>query len=239
MKVAILTTETPHHARFVQEITRIIPVELVLSETKELKAPFETNHPFEIQRDHFERKTWFAGENPSLSEVSNTEVNYFPSLNDMEAIETLNNLSPDIVVVFGTGLLHASVIATCPNGMINLHGGDPEEYRGLDSHMWAIYHKEFKALKTTLHHVDTSLDSGRIIGQQAIFIWPRMKLNELRRANTEVCITLIVNALKYHKKTGFFSSSAQRKKGRMYSFMPTSLKDICVKRFEAHTSRLQ
>ncbi len=239
MKVIILTTETPHHAYFVQQITKKFPVERVLSETKALKPPFNINHPFEIQRDNFERKTWFAGENPSLSKVCNTEVNSFPSLNDTKAIGILKNLAPDVVVVFGTGLLRRSVIATCPNGMINLHGGDPEEYRGLDSHMWAIYHREFRALITTLHHVDTSLDNGQIISQQDIIIRPKMKLNELRRANTEVCITLIENALKYRKETGYFASTAQKKRGRMYSFMPTPLKEICVKRFEAHTSMLQ
>lgn len=238
MKVIILTTETPHHTYFVQEISKEFPIDLVLNETNLLKAPFETDHPFETQRDRLERETWFADENPSLSEVCDTEIRSFSSINDPDAISTLTACSPNVVVVFGTGLLHSPVIAACPNGIINLHGGDPEEYRGLDTHMWAVYHGDFNALKTTLHHVDSSLDNGKIISQKAIVINSRMKLHELRRANTEVCVDLVKNALKHFQETGVFLSDAQLKKGRMYSFMPMPLKEICVKRFETYTATL-
>ena len=43
---------------------------------------------------------------------------------------------------------------------INLHGGDPEKYRGLDSHLWSIYHEDWASLVSTLHVVSKDLDAG-------------------------------------------------------------------------------
>jgi methionyl-tRNA formyltransferase len=238
MRIALLTTETPHHAYFAREISRQFPIDLILNEVTSLKAPFETSHAFETVRESYEKEVWFAGNNPSLAEASGVEVKSFPSMNDDEAVGCLNELSPDVVVVFGTGLLRAPIIAACPNGMINLHGGDPEEYRGLDTHMWSIYHHDFNGLVTTLHHVDPTLDNGDIIGKQSIPITPGMNLHNLRRSNTEVCLELTQNALKNHQEKGVFQSAPQVKKGRMYSFMPTALKEICVKRFKNYTGTL-
>jgi methionyl-tRNA formyltransferase len=238
MRLVILTTQTPHHAYFVREIAREFPTELILNEITPLTAPFEVAHPFETERDIYEQKIWFSGGNPSLAEASGSEMRPFASINDPEAIECLKTASPDVVVVFGTGLLRPPVIATCPNGMINLHGGDPEGYRGLDTHLWAIYHGAFDDLITTLHHVDPELDNGDIIEKMNIPVSPGMKLHELRRANTEICVELTKNALRTYQETGKFASVPQTEKGRMYSFMPEVLKDLCVRRFEFHTSRI-
>ena len=44
-----------------------------------------------------------------------------------------------------------------------MHGGDPEYYRGLDSFLWAIYHKDFNKFYVTLHNVNNTFDSGGVI----------------------------------------------------------------------------
>ena len=57
------------------------------------------------------------------------------------------------------------MISIFENKIFNLHGGDPEKYRGLDSHYWSIYHNDFKSLITTLHKVRPILDTGEIVLQ--------------------------------------------------------------------------
>ena len=48
------------------------------------------------------------------------------------------------------------------NKIFNLHGGNPEEFRGLDSHYWSIYHNNFN-LYSCLHKLSYKLDDGDII----------------------------------------------------------------------------
>ena len=105
-------------------------------------------------------------------------------MNDASAIASLEKESVDIVIVFGTGVLKPPLIEICTQRIFNLHGADPENYRGLDTHLWAIYHKDFSGLITTLHHLDTGLDTGDIVLQSAIPIHQKIKLHELRAANT-------------------------------------------------------
>ena len=73
--------------------------------------------------------------------------------------------------------------------------GDPRQYRGLDTHLWAIYHGDFGGLVTCLHHVDLQLDTGDIVDCRPVPIARDMELHELRAANTRVCVELIRSAL--------------------------------------------
>jgi hypothetical protein len=49
---------------------------------------------------------------------------------------------------------------------------------------------------------------------------------------------MAINALDLFQKTGKFKATAQRQKGRYYSYMPAVLKDICIRNFEHHTASL-
>jgi methionyl-tRNA formyltransferase len=235
MKLAVLTTETPHHAHFVRVVNDSCPIALIVSETKPAHAPFATAHPFEERRDAYEREVFFDGHDRKLTDTA--EVLATGSANDSAAIEALRRLSPDVVVDFGTGKIGRELIALHPGRLINLHGGDPERYRGLDTHLWAIYHRDFDGLITTLHHLDEGLDRGDIIVQAPVAVGARMPLHELRARNTGTCIELTLAGLDMFRRFGRFLSRPQRQTGRYYSFMPAELKEVCVRHFDAFTRR--
>ena len=112
--------------------------------------------------------------------------------------------------------------------MFNLHGGDPRTYRGSDTHLWAIWHREFGELKTCLHKLTDALDGGSIVRVRPIPIKRGMELYQLRAVNTEVCISLVKDAIEELGKMGRIQTERQHAAGRTYSFMPSVLKDICV-----------
>jgi len=236
MRLVVLTTDTPHHLRFVQEIARHTAVAHILEETTGIKPPFDTAHPFETEREDYERSLWFSGGAPKLSDVA--PVTRFANLNDAPAVDALAALAPDLTVVFGTRPLSAAVIDAAGPWPVNLHGGDPEAYRGLDTHLWAIYHGDFANLITALHVVNPGIDDGAIIAALPLPLARGMALHQLRAANTEVCITLVRQAVDALRETGRIVARPQRAKGRYYSFMPAVLKEICVGKFGKHTGSL-
>jgi methionyl-tRNA formyltransferase len=237
MKVAILTTETSHHTHFVREICKVYSETESFIEQNQINAPFATEHPFEVQRDIFEKKLFFDGKNEQIKTFS--PANVFDSVNSINALKELSRFSPDIAIVFGTGKIGKELISLMPNKLINLHGGNPEEYRGLDTHLWSIYHGDYNELASCLHYIDHTLDTGNIISMEKIPLKKNMKLKELRAANTQVCIQMILSFLKNLNEPGFSQSKKQSKKGRYYSFMPSSLKEICVYKFEKFTETLK
>lgn len=236
MKLVVLTTDTLHHCYFVRELNLRFPIVAVFVETIALKPPFDIVHSFEADRDDYEKKVWFDEQAVGLTDIAS--VKCFDSINDDEAVQALKRLEPDVVVVFGTGKLSPEVISTCPHGMLNLHGGDPQYDRGLDTHLWAIYEERFDALVTTLHRINQRIDDGEVVAKAQIQIKPNMKLHQLRRANTEACLELVLGALNEYKVAGCFSSEPQQAQGRYYSFMSTEKKTQCQQKFNQFTSRL-
>jgi methionyl-tRNA formyltransferase len=208
----------------------------VIIEEKTTEFPYPVAHPFEAERDEYEWQRWFGGRKPAIEAIAQTVR--VRDVNQPEAVTSLRELSPDVIVVFGTGRIHPPVTEFNPGRIVNLHGGDPEFYRGLDTHLWAIWHRDFKALVTTLHLLDWELDSGSIISQAQVPIHHGMELHQFRAANTEICIELTIRALEEFVKSGAFDARPQRKIGRYYSAMPAVLKDTCMRRFAQYTERL-
>lgn len=83
-KIILLTTETPHHAYFAQELQKRFGLDGILLETRSLQAPFPTAHPFEADRDRYERDVLLNGSArpmPSIAESFLAESRLLPSCN--------------------------------------------------------------------------------------------------------------------------------------------------------------
>lgn len=237
MKISILTTDTIHHSFFVRELMACYGDVMVFCQsTTAVKPLFQTYNNFESERDRYESKSWFGDSPIKISDIA--PIQFYPSLNCDTAVKSLRDYNADIIIVFGTDVLQPAVISVNPSRIFNLHGGDPEFYRGLDTHLWAIYHNDFNNLITTLHRLDARLDNGDIVVQCKIPISKGMPIYALRRANTEVCVTLSMSVIDMIQRNGDVISRAQRTKGRYYSSMPTELKNICQRQFESYTAKL-
>ncbi len=236
INIVLLTTDTSHHLYFAWKIHERFPLTGILTETNVLKAGFDTAHPLENKRDEFERSTLLKGAPATLRDIAETVG--VGNTNDADALVRLNRWAPDWILVFGTGLLKKAVIQKPKKGILNLHGGDSERYRGLDSHYWTIYHRDFAHLTTTLHVVDETFDTGNIVGQKTLALKRGMELFQLRALNTQACVDLSLMALEEAATTSAVRSRKQKEQGRYYSFMPSVLKDVCVKNFNEHVARL-
>ena len=171
-----------------------------------------------------------------LNEIANTEK--FDSINDADALRSIKKYNPDLMIVFGTRRIENKLIGIKSNKIFNLHGGDPERYRGLDSHLWSIYHNDFSALVTTLHRIEPKLDTGDIVAQCSVPITKNLQLYALQAMNTEICIKLTLNLIDTFIKYGNIITRPQRKLGRYYSAMPRDLKTICFQKFKNFTKNI-
>jgi methionyl-tRNA formyltransferase len=236
MNVVLLTTDTAHHLHFAWKVRERFPLQAIFLETRSLAAPFDTAHPFEAQRDAYEKETLLSSFSSSYADLAQTMR--FASINDAESVAALSRLQPDVAIVFGCGKLNAPVIESPSAACLNLHGGNPEHYRGLDSHLWAIYHGDFDNLVTTLHHVDAALDTGRIVFQDQLELHRNTGLHQLRAINTKSCVKMTLLALSWLDAGGALPCRKQVQRGRYYSFMPAALKEVCLKKFEQHILQL-
>ena len=233
MNLVLLTTDTPHHLHWAARLAVRHRLCAVFLESMNIGSPPDA---FEQRRLDYERETLRSGTDRSWRDLA--PVHEVGSLNDSGSIAALTDVRPDVTLVFGTGKLGPAVLSAGSPVCLNLHGGNPEHYRGLDTHLWAVYHREFDQLVTTLHTVDDGLDTGRIVFQAEVPLVRDMPLHCLRSANTGVCVDLSLLALESLRLSGRVPSRAQVTRGRYYSVMPASLRDLCVRRFGRHVAAL-
>jgi len=84
--------------------------------------------------------------------------------NDPAEVSLMRNLSPGLVVVFGTGILREPVIEPFDGHIINLHLGLSPYYRGAGTNFWPLVNREPECVGATIHYLDAGVDSGPIIG---------------------------------------------------------------------------
>lgn len=232
MKLLILTTNTPHHNHFIRQVMDFCDQLFVVYETTAISPIYPTHHQFEDTRITFEEEHWGA----ESSVIGSDEVEHLISLPNINDIADLNDplSKADVCIVFGTRKIEAKALEILPAVTVNLHGGDPQLYRGLDSHLWALWHRDKEGLKTCLHYLSAELDTGDIIAMKNLDISCINHVFELRALNTTACIELCRNFLICLSHGKPIKASSQKHSGRYYSFMPADLKDVVVKKFKSN-----
>ena len=84
-------------------------------------------------------------------------------MNSDDTRETLKGISPDLIVVIGTGKLKSDIYRIASKGAINMHSGILPYYRGADSEFWALSNGEPERIGVTIHFISDELDAGDII----------------------------------------------------------------------------
>lgn len=224
-QILALSTNTRHH-RYMFNVLRErgIKIDAVVFETGQVEPTFKTGPVFESEEAAFEAKMFG---DQSIDWLTAIDVE---NINQCESHDAIRAHCPDIAIVFGTRRLTDDIIARFPDGLLNVHRGIAHKYRGLDSDLWTIYHRDYGELGVTVHRVESELDTGEIVGQQRLMLNRGMQCHELRYHITVVATELMADALQNYIN-GELKSWPQEKIGRYYSFMPYDLKKICQRRF--------
>ena len=228
MKTIILTTKTDHHIFFINTLIKKFDNIFVILEKKKLRPPFKTSHKFFKKRQRFEKNFFFKN---TPKKLNNYKIFY--DINDKNSINYLKKIDPDNIIIFGTGHLKKKFLNEFKKcEIVNLHGGNLNFYRGLDSHLWSIYHKDFKNLTTTLHYVDKKFDTGSEIFSKNILIKKNTKIESIRALNTLNCVTLVTKFLRKKNKDIKITKKKNKSVGRYYSAIPAVLIDKCIENFK-------
>tara|TARA_E500000178_G_scaffold347209_1_gene400100 strand:+ start:124 stop:837 length:714 start_codon:yes stop_codon:yes gene_type:complete len=237
MNLVILTTVTTHHLFFIKSIlNRNINVFACIETNNKNNYSFSTKHIIDRKIIDYEASNWFNNKLPKIEDVCDNLI--IKNINDEKTLEYIKKINPGLILVFGTGLIHNHIISNYKNLIFNFHGGDPQYYRGLDTNLWAIYHSDYSRISTCLHKLDSKFDNGSIYGIKKIKIKKNLKLEQMRTLNTINCIKLGKDIISKFLNKKELKLRKQFQKGRYYSAMPTSLKEICHKKFNIYTKSL-
>lgn len=234
-KIIILSSDTVHHRYFFNKlIKKGVLIDSIIFETTHVKPPFDTGPLFEAEEKGFEKENFFSDVSYSLEGFN---IFQFENVNSESSEELIRKINPDLGIVFGTRKIQSHIISLFPDGLINVHRGIAQLYRGLDSDLWAIYHGDYNNIGVTIHMIENRLDTGNIIYQETMPIKKKMKTFQIRYYTSIIATNLILKSIEDYF-SGSFKTYPQKSLGRYYSFMPIQIKKIVNKKFNRYCNSL-
>jgi methionyl-tRNA formyltransferase len=167
VRTIVLTGNLRRHAYVANSLARRLDVACVWLEQKTFDplSYAGSDQDAAIIRRHFEdrdasEEAYFADD----IDVAALSRQVAPGgCNNPDEIERMRRLQPDVVLVFGTGLLKQPVIDSFPGRIVNIHLGLSPYYRGAGTNFWPLVNGEPEYCGATIHFLDLGVDSGPII----------------------------------------------------------------------------
>jgi peptidoglycan/xylan/chitin deacetylase (PgdA/CDA1 family)/folate-dependent phosphoribosylglycinamide formyltransferase PurN len=92
----------------------------------------------------------------------------------------LEELRPDLILVFGGRILREPWLSLAPLGALNMHYGMLPEYGGAASTEYALYHDRLDLVGATIHSIEAGVDSGAIVDRRPVVPEPLESLERCR-----------------------------------------------------------
>lgn len=91
-------------------------------------------------------------------------LRHVSGINTQEGQQLVASLEPDVLLVFGTGIVGNKVLSLARRIALNLHTGISPYYRGCDCSFWPVHNEELWMLGATVHECTKDVDGGKIFG---------------------------------------------------------------------------
>lgn len=224
LKVALIGTDTLHRRFMINSLIDAgIDVRQCIFETNTLSAKFPVDPKWKDQEQADLAAAFADRTGNDLDRVG--AVTYVETLNAAAAIDELEQGDADFVVVSGAGWIKGDLLKAINGKSLNVHMGKAEAYRGLDSNLWALYHRDYANLGVTLHVLSDDLDTGDIYRYADLSLPDQMPIWMLRYYESASAVEMILDVLA-EVAAGTPKTRKQQAVGRYYSFIPAVIKDI-------------
>jgi hypothetical protein len=168
-KILFIGGTHPRHFYYSNQVHIRYPLACRVLEARESMLP---NPPTGTSKKNI--KLW----NRHFQCRQDTELKYFPAQNldvyshiatpdcfNQVAIDVVKEINPDIVLIFGCGMIKDELAAALPELTINLHLGLSPRYRGAATLFWPFYFLEPQWAGCTFHKIVDEPDAGDILHQ--------------------------------------------------------------------------
>lgn len=177
-----------------------------------------------------------VGDNDSLkyhifkeySAVNGFNLHFVGDLNGELSLETLTKLKPDIIKIVTGTIVRCGVINIPTLGVMNSHAAWLPDYRGTDSHFWAILTKGPQGC--TEHFIDEGIDTGPILVRRKLKLQKNDTIASILHRNHHLNKWQgVADALEGLQSGKITPTPQQKKDGKQYFLMHPKLQDLCYR----------
>jgi hypothetical protein len=99
-------------------------------------------------------------------------VSYVDGINTDAGRGAVFRAAPDVLLIYGTGIVGRRVLSMPSRVALNLHTGMSPQYRGADCAFWPLHNHEFRLIGATVHECTAQVDGGEIYGRERARVRP-------------------------------------------------------------------
>lgn len=170
-KVVWIGGDHPRHLFFANHLHVNYGLEAAVIQKREEMVPFAPTglpaHDVGNWHTHFHGRinaeTHHFG-TPGYPDVPSLAVDK-GDLNTPETAEFVDRYKPDVVFIFGCGMIRGDLYDALPRDTINLHLGLSPRYRGAATQFWPFYFLEPQWAGATFHRIVSEPDAGAVLHQ--------------------------------------------------------------------------
>ncbi|HXG87672.1 MAG TPA: formyl transferase [Vicinamibacterales bacterium] len=222
-RVIVLTSTFLRHHYLVNTVAAHLDLVGVWQEQKSFKPQryADTDEDHQIIAAHFtardraEDRFFGDDQQVQLQQGARTRVGPPGLVNEAKHIEVMAALEPDVVLVFGTGLLGPAIIERFSGRIINLHLGLSPFYRGSGTNFWPLVNGEPEYVGATIHYLDEGIDTGPIIAHARPAFEAADGPHEIGNRAIVAGTTMLMRAA-YAHLAGPIAATPQHSRGRLY-----------------------
>ncbi len=122
---------------------------------------------------------------------------------------------PDVVLVFGTGILREPLLSAFEGRILNIHLGLSPYYRGAGTNFWPLVNREPEYVGATIHYLDAGIDTGPILSHARPLIEPGDGPHDLGNKTIVAAVQALLGAAAAHL-SGTARGVPQWGGGRLY-----------------------
>jgi hypothetical protein len=180
MKIMWIGGNQPRHLYYINEICKQFKVDGGIMQERGGGIPTMPDGLGKLDQNNWTKHFWdrlhteekfFGDQKPPDIPLLKVDKQ---TLNSESSVDFVRRINPDIVLVFGTGMIREPLFSSLPKDTINLHLGLSPRYRGAATLFWPFYFLEPQFAGTTFHRIVNTPDGGDIIHQTI----PEMKKDD-------------------------------------------------------------
>lgn len=171
MRLLWIGGDHPRHLFYINKVHKLFPLSGAIVEHRENLIPQPDPGLAAVDRENFIRhfsnraraEEKFFG-HQTLPDCPTHVVDH-EGLNSHSSVDFLTSIDPDVVLIFGSGLVKEPLYSSVPAHTLNLHLGISPRYRGAATLFWPFYFLEPPYAGTTFHYIVAEPDAGDIVHQ--------------------------------------------------------------------------
>lgn len=165
MNFVYLTSTGVRHKGFIKQLSALFPPTLIVQEPKKPASAVTSDLLQRYAQGLSDTEHTFFSDANDWSPGGQIIETRAGGINDEAVLAAIRSAEPDWLLVFGTSILGNELLNVPKYHSLNIHTGLTQSFRGVDSAFWALHDELPQAIGTTVHIVDTKIDTGDVLLQ--------------------------------------------------------------------------